>query len=257
MKYLMVLSLLLLLPLVLIWWWAGRALPPASVINLDLEKEKRDDLNGSGINTWEECSTEDPHPFLEASLPHGAKKGRTVIIASDFVYTNGPPQLNTVSVRADILKFTVIIFLLLLWFHPDADNFAWLERWIIASPAISCAFAVIALVISLLLGVIRQTCNALLSQAGAIPCLDKSGRPTFAYAGDVPHDKWQHSPWVRVISWVVVALTSVFSALVAAILQEVWFMADMFQQTFFAVIVVRWCISAIPRLLVMFNRDGE
>ncbi len=257
MKYIMVLSLLLLIPLVLIWWWTGKALPPASVINCDLEKENTNEPKCSDIDTGEKCPTDYPFLFHEASLPKGAKKGRTLTIASDFMYANGPPELNTVSVRALILKYTAAMFLMLLWFHPDADNFAWLERSIITSPVISCALAVIALVISLILGVFRQTCNALLSQAGAIPCLDKSGRPTFAYVGDVPHEHWQHSPWVRAISWVVVALTSVFAALVTAILQEAWFMTDIFRQTFLAVITVRWCISAIPRLLVLFTRGRE
>jgi hypothetical protein len=257
MKYTVILSFLLLLPLILIWWWAGKRLPPASVINCDLKKEKKDELSQSDIINRKECPTEDPYPIPEVSLPPGAREGGTFLIASDFMYVNGPPQLNTVGIRAELLQYIATIFLTLLWFHPDADSFLWLEEWVIASPFIWCTVAVIALVIALFLGAIRQTFIALLSRAGVIPCLDESGRPTFLYMGDVPHEKWLHTPWLRAISWVVVSLASVFAAVVGAILQEVWFMTDMFALTLVSILLIRWLISSIPRLFYLLSSSGD
>ena len=92
---------------------------------------------------------------------------------------------------------------------------------------------------------------------GAVPALDESGQPIFIYMGDVPHDKWIQSPWPRVVSWVVVSALSIFAALVGAILQEKWFTIEMFILTFVSILVIRWLISASPKLFFLSRARGD
>ena len=132
--------------------------------------------------------------------------------------------------------------------------FAQLKRQVIQSQYIWLTFAIIALLIALGLGAIRQSFIGLLSKSGAIPVINESGQPQFLYLGDAPPTTWQQSPWLRACTWALVTTISVFAALVGALVIDQWYAANRFIQIFLVILVIRWLISSIPRL---FFRSGE
>ena len=149
-----------------------------------------------------------------------------------------------------MLEITATLFCVLMWANFDHSYDGGLMEQVLDDQAISLIISVIAMILALLIGAYRQVCIALLSKAGAIPVLDEEGNPKFAYLGDVPHDSWQHSPWHRAGSWLVVAALSLVGASLGAVLLQSWFEIVIFEQAFVAIIFIRWLISSIPRFIL-------
>lgn len=244
MTYVIIASTLLIVPLMLVWYWAGKALPPASMIDWDC-LETRDN---------EETSLESSEsPYLSDTPPfplENAQFAGTVTIASTQMFTEGPPPLNTVGFRAYMLEITAALFCVLMWANFDNSYGGIFMVKMIENQVISLILSVIALILALLIGAYRQLCMALLSKTCAIPVLDEEGKPKFLYLGDVPNNSWQHSPWHRAGSWLVVAALSLVGALLGAILVQSWFEVVIFEQAFIAIIFIRWLISAIPGFIL-------
>lgn len=248
MTYIIILSTLLIVPLMLVWHWIGKALPPASMIDLDCLETRGNEETSLESSESPYLSDTPPFPLEEAQY------AGTVTIASTHMYVGGPPPLNTVDFRAYMLEITAILFCVLMWANIDHSYDEIFMGQVLENQAISLILSVIALILALLIGAYRQLCMALLSKAGAIPVLDEEGKPKFAYLGDVPHDSWQHSPWHRACSWLVVAALSIAGALLGAILLQSWFKVVIFEQAFIAIIFIRWLIPAIARFIL--SRGG-
>ena len=239
MTYIIIAACLLIVPLMLVWHWAGKALPPASMIEWDC-LETQGDEEASPVSTESSClSDKSPFPLEEAQY------AGTVTIASTHMHV-GPPPLNTVDFRSFMLEITATLFCVLMWANFDHSYNGILMGQVIDNQAISLILSVIALILGVLIGAYRQLCMALLSRAGAIPVLDEEGQPKFVYLGDVPHESWQHSPWHRAGSWLVVAAFSIVGALLGAVLLQSWFEVVLFEQAFIAIVLIRWLISTIP-----------
>lgn len=236
------LSPLLLIFLLYMWNWAGRALPPASVIDWDCLKKRRDEKKA--IEDSESISLPEASPLPLDS----AKIGETMTIASTHMYVEGPPTLNTVEVRAYIIKFVGALFFFLLWENFAHDRIEILKELVLGHQVMLLILAASTMVLATLIGAYRQLCKVLLSKAGAIPVLGKNDQPRFAYLGDVPHNSWQHSPWYRAGSWAIVVILSFFSAFAGAIFMEEWLGGAFFVLSFWGILIIRWLISAIPRL---------
>ena len=244
MAYIIIASCLLIVPLILVWHWAGKALPPASMIDWDC-LERRDDEEPTLESSVSNYLSDTPPFPLEKAQSAG-----TVTIASTHLCVAGPPPLNTVDFRAYLLEITATLFCIVKWANFDHSYDGILMGQVLENQAISLILSVIALILALLIGAYRQVCKALRSKAGAIPVLDEEGKPKFVYLGDVPHDSWQHCPWHRAGSWLVVAALSIVGASLGAILLQSWFEVVIFEQAFIAIIFIRWLISAIPRLML-------
>jgi hypothetical protein len=244
MAYIIIASCLLFVPLMLVWHWAGKALPPASLIDWDILKagDNGGKIQDSSYSPY--LSDAPPSRFKRASSP-----GR-LTIASRQMFVDGPPALNTVDFRAYMLEITATLFCILMWANFDYGYAERLMEQVLNNQAISLIISVIALIFALLIGVYRQLCMELLSKAGALPVLDEEGKPRFAYCGDVPHESWRHSPWHRAGSWLAVAALSLVGALLGAILIQSWFEVFIFEQAFIAIIFIRWLTSAIPRFIL-------
>lgn len=244
MNYVIALTCLLVLPLFLVWHWAGRALPPASMIDWDVLKGREN----------EEKPHADPESAYLTDTPplplENAQFVGTVTIASTHMFVAGPPPLNTVDFRAYMLELTATLFCVLLWANFDPSYAGILMGQVLTHQAISLVVSVLALTLALFIGAYRQLCMALLSQAGAIPVLDQEENPKFLYVGDVPHEVWQHCPWHRAGSWLIVAGLSIVGAFLGAVLLQSWFEADILEQAFIAIIFIRWLISAMPRFIL-------
>ena len=244
MTYIIILSCLLIVPLIFVWQWAGKALPPTSMIDWDCLKNR-----GEGETTLEGS---EPSSLLDKpsfSLENAQSAG-TVTVASSQMFVEGPPLLNTVAFRAYMLEITATLFCILMWTNFDHGNVEILIGWVLDNQSISLIISAIALILALLIGAYRQLCIGLLSKAGAIPVLDEGGKPKFVYLGDVPHESWLHSPWHRGGSWLIVAALSIFGAVLGAILLQTLFEVEIFEKAFIAIIVTRWLISAIPRFIL-------
>ena len=244
MTYIIIAACLLIVPLMLVWHWAGKALPPASMIDLDCLETRGNQETSLESSESPYLSDTPPFPLEEAQY------AGTVTIASTHMFVEGPPPLNTVDFRAYMLEITATLFCVLMWSNFDHSYGGILMGEVLSNQALSLVVSVIALILALLIGAYRQVCMVLLSRAGAIPVLDEEGKPKFVYLGDVPHESWQHSPGHRAGSWLVVAALSILGALLGAILLQSWFEVVIFEQAFIAIIFIRWIISAIPRFIL-------
>ena len=201
----------------------------------------------------EETSLESSEsPYLSDAPPLPLEEAQyegTVTIASTQMYVEGPPPLNTVEFRAYILEFMASLFCVLMWANFDHSYDGILMGQVLDNQAVSLILSVTALILALLIGAYRQLCMALLSRTGAIPVLDEEGSPKFLYLGDVPHESWQHSPWHRAGSWLVVGVLSIVGAFLGAVLIESWFEVVVFEKAFIAIFFIRWLISALPRFI--------
>ena len=244
MTYIIIAACLLIVPLMLVWHWAGKALPPASMIDWDCLETRCDEK--TSLESTESPYLSDTPPFtLEKAQYEG-----TVTIASTHMYVEGPPPLNTVDFRAYILEFTATLLCVLMWANFDHSYDGILMGQVLDNLAISLILSMIALILALLIGAYRQLCMALLSRTGAIPVLDEERKPKFLYLGDVPHGSWQHSPWHRAGSCLVVAALSTVGAFLGAVLLQSWFEVVAFEQAFIAILFIRWLISALPRFIL-------
>ena len=244
MAYIIIASCLLFIPLMLVWYWAGKALPPASMIDWDCLETRGEEETSLESSESPYLSDTPPFPLEEAQY------AGTVTIASTHMCVEGPPPLNTVDFRAYMLEITATLFFVFMWVNFDHSYDGIVMGQVLDNQAISLILSVTALIFALLLGAYRQLCMALLSRAGAIPVLDGGRKPKFLYLGDVPHESWQHSPWHRAGSCLVVAALSSVGASLGAILLQSWFEVVIFEQAFVAIIFIRWLISAIPRFIL-------
>ena len=269
------LPLIILPVLIPVWWLAGKCMPPASDIDLDAINDKNQDTDQLHPEKWEtkftdsnkESSRQKPQPidiedlkltegvtFREQPVGEEMLPERRVTIASNQMYSNGPPPLNTVSVRSGILKLAFVIICLVLWrYYSEFSPSEWFKNEVLDNPIFWCLISIFGFFIAALLGSFRQFCSTLLARAGAVAALDEFGQPIFIYIGHVPMDIWLQSPWFRAITWVVVSLLSVIAAVVGAIFLEKWLEKEMLTQTILIILALRWMISALPRFFHLFS----
>ncbi len=179
------------------------------------------------------------------SLPAGAQYSGHGRIASDYMY-HGPPPFEIVGARTLALE-TVLVLLLGLAYLDLGDT---VTVWFISKVSESTLWfgilSIALLVVAALVGAARQFFTRLLSQASAMVVVDDFGTPKMAYFGDVPGTGWQTSPWQRTVSWLFVLMTSIFGALIAARVLEVWFDFESWVPAFFIILAVRWFVSWLP-----------
>jgi len=217
------------------WDWAGSALPPASMIDkrwLDSRDQR----------------TEPPSESMDKDSPVDDEKGETHQIASDQ-YLNGTPFLVTVTVRSLIIEFFVGTMTVLLLVGLGAERLQAMSEAVLAQPVVSILVALILIVLAVLVGLRRQFNGYLISNAAAIPAVDNAGHIRFSYIGDVPEPQWQHSPWYRAITWVLVSGGSLSGAWIGALFVNRSFDIGILY-VFFSILSLRWVISAI---LVLIN----
>ena len=219
----------LVLIVVALWRWSGTALLPASVVDKEYIGEP---------------FPEGPPLASPADIPDAHFEGR-IRIASDRIY-KGTSIRETVTFRAFILETLIVIFCGLVLVDSGATIFDWFNEEVIASPILFGGIAVLCFVVALPVGAVRQAFGSMLSRADAIPVVDDRGRPKFAYLGDyVPHPIWQHSPWFRAATWVLVAATSLLGALIGSLAMDQLLKGALIP-TLVAILVLRWLISSIP-----------
>src|SRR5262249_28054959 len=110
--------------------------------------------------------------------------------------------------------------------------------------------------VALFLGMLRQVWSLLLSHAAALPVIDQRGRLRFAYIGDVPPQKWCHSPWFRAGTWTAVCAAS----LTGAAIVSVWLaplLAVPFATTVVGCLTIRWLLTWIPIRLYLAKQFGS
>ena len=150
MTYIIIAACLLIVPLMLVWHWAGKALPPASMIDWDcLETQGNEETS---LESSEPPYVSDTPPFpLEEAQSLG-----TVTVASTHMFVEGPPPLNTVSFRAYMLKITAALFCILMWANFDHSYDGNLVGQVLDNQTISLILSIIALNLASLVGAYRQ-----------------------------------------------------------------------------------------------------
>ena len=104
------------------------------------------------------------------------------------------------------------------------------------------------------MGAVRQLYGFWLGKALVMRLVDNQGNEKLTYIGTVPPEIWQSSAWFRALSWLIVVLTSVFSALVGAVFAE-RILEGAFAPTIIAILITRWFTSSIPKRLSAFQPE--
>lgn len=213
---------------VMVWWWAGKALPPAAVVDKKIIEE----------GTWRSLGHPDEHePGMQFT-------GREVIIAGKFAYRR-TPLFETVAIRAFALEFVAALLSGLIFYDSGTHILSWLNENAGAFPFWSALLLTICFVVALWGGAARQLFQGMLYTAGAIPAVDSQGRAILTYIGDVPPFAWQYSPWPRAGTWLIVSFTSLVGAFLASILLEPLLRVSIVPIAT-ALLVLRWFLSSIP-----------
>ncbi len=218
---------------VMVWWWAGKALPPAAVVDKKIIEE----------GTWRSLGHPDEHePGIEQEP--GIQRGREVIIAGKFAY-NRTPLFETVTIRAFVLEFVAALLSGLIFYDSGTHILSWLNENAVAFPFWFALLLTVCFVVALGGGAGRQLFQGMLYTAGAIPAVDSQGQAILVYLGDVPPFAWLYSPWPRAGTWLIVSFTSLVGALLASILLEPLFHVGVVPIAT-ALLVLRWFLSPIP-----------
>jgi hypothetical protein len=220
--------------LFLIWRWAGTAIPPASMIDSA--------LIGNHV-------AQSKHPTSPAAGHAGSdvEYRETVRIASDEFHM-GAPFLETVKIRTLVLEMYVSATAILALGALGVARLQAIGETIVAHSYISKSVALALFLLALFLGAMRQLFGCMLSRAVAMPVIDSLGRPKFCFLGDVPPDRWIHSPWFRATTWFLVAGGSLISAWICTLFL-IQILNISLVCSFAAFLGLRWLISRLPVLL--------